>query len=131
MEHIFFWYGVISLGGSNDDGDNPHGDWTAPYRSPEGASRPSPGSTAKRFSLLLGRSHLRRSWATLAAPTVFHFAESLRGRPEVVIADQIHVVDRTGQRAISAGVPVELDLGAELAGRDLRSPARPMARPKT
>jgi dihydrofolate reductase len=46
--------GVISPGGPNEDSDYAHGGWTAPYRTPAGASAVAEAQ-GKSFDLLLGR----------------------------------------------------------------------------
>ena len=46
--------GVIQPGGPNQDRDYAHGDWTAPYRTAEGAAAVAEVQ-GKRFDLLLGR----------------------------------------------------------------------------
>jgi dihydrofolate reductase len=52
FEHISL-DGVIQHGG-DADGDFPHGDWTAPYRSPAGAQAVAEAQ-GERFDFLLGR----------------------------------------------------------------------------
>ena len=52
-EHISL-DGVIQPGGPDEDSDYAHGDWTAPYRTPEGAAATAE-AYGKNFDLLLGR----------------------------------------------------------------------------
>jgi dihydrofolate reductase len=53
MEHISL-DGVIQVPGSPGDGDFPYGDWTAPYRTPEGFAMVT-AMYGETFDLLLGR----------------------------------------------------------------------------
>ncbi len=53
IEHISL-DGVISMGGSNEDNEYSHGDWTAPYRTVEGAAAVAE-AYGQSFDLLLGR----------------------------------------------------------------------------
>jgi dihydrofolate reductase len=46
--------GVIQVRDSGEDGDYPYGDWTAPYRRPDGRDAVL-GAHGERFDLLLGR----------------------------------------------------------------------------
>ena len=75
MEHISL-DGVIQVSG--DDGDFPYGDWTAPYRTPEGrAVRSAPESTPPR---------------SMSLPTVRIVLLGARSKP----------LDRTSSRAFAA-----------------------------
>jgi dihydrofolate reductase len=53
FEHISL-DGVIQIRGSGEDSDYPHGDWTAPYRTPAGRDVVL-AMYGERFDLLLGR----------------------------------------------------------------------------
>jgi len=53
MEHISL-DGVIEVGIPGDGGDFPYGDWTAPYRTPEGFAKVA-AMYGERFDLLIGR----------------------------------------------------------------------------
>ncbi len=53
MEHVSL-DGVIEIGAPGGGGDLPFGDWTAPYRSPEGAALVL-GIYGEHFDMLLGR----------------------------------------------------------------------------
>jgi dihydrofolate reductase len=53
MEHISL-DGVIEVAGCPGDGDFPYGDWTAPYRTPEGFAKVT-AMYGESYDLLLGR----------------------------------------------------------------------------
>lgn len=53
IEHISL-DGVIQVRGPGEDGDYPHGDWTAPYRSPAGRDAVL-AAHGESFDLVLGR----------------------------------------------------------------------------
>ena len=61
IEHISLDGVIQAPGGRNEDGDYPHGGWTAPYRSP-GGGEAILAAHGKTFDLLLGR-HTYDIWS--------------------------------------------------------------------